>query len=436
MLIALLWYCLQPAAYGADPASTTPRTLQVEARLRLDRKACAPGESVELNGLLANVGKVDVKLPGSDFARQYAFVHLHVVTPKGEEFLYDPYADHSLRSSVMAISAKSFVTNLASTAQHSAFQKALRVTDGLTGWSSSEHPHGPLSLRTPGDYRIWFEYHVPDVAGAPNDAWIGTVKSNTVILSVAELKPNDKLEQPTAEQLTAIAELQHAAPTSIEGRDILQQAMMRGQNEALAGRLIDLCLQDAPRSMDFITMVSYRACNLDPEQGMTGSLQLGIDDPYLKRAALAAIEAFTEPTKDPNHLRVFRSAYGVDIAIAYLRFHSDDRATWDRLVKLARQSASLPPPIPGSAARSIKTAKPQEPLSPALSTDAAWQVLLELGVLHAGMTVDEAIEILGPPPYRSEESLMWYIDTPRHVNPSLGAVVEQGRIVGFRRNFH
>jgi hypothetical protein len=245
--------------------------------------------------------------------------------------------------------------------------------------------------------------------------------------------PDDGPGKPTSEQLAAIEKLQSVPPTSIEGRDVLEQEMMKGENEALAERLVELCLKDDRRELDFIVMVANRACRLDSKEGRNGVLRLGIDGPYLKMAALAAIDAFENSGHDPNHHRMFRSMYGVNLAIAYLRFHPEDNQSRSRLVKLAKQHAHLPAPVSLNSHKEHVSSKPS-PVEPSqLSTPAAWEILLELDVLHPGMTPDEAIEILGPPSRRSETSLTWYIDTPRHVNPGLSAGVERGKIKEFRR---
>jgi hypothetical protein len=237
--------------------------------------------------------------------------------------------------------------------------------------------------------------------------------------------------QPTAEQLAAIDSLEHVPPTSIDGRELLQRAMMQPANEALAERLVDLCLHDARRSLDFIEMIQGRAFRLDSKRGANGPMKLGIDGQYLKTAALATIDALEHPPKDPNHLRLFRSGYGVGLAIAYSKFHPDDLAARNRLLKLATQSARLPPPINWEA-------KPRRPLAQAgneksMATTSAWAVLLELGVLNPGMTANEAIAILGPPSGQSDERLNWYIATPRHVNPGLSAALKDGKVTQFQR---
>jgi hypothetical protein len=68
-----------------------------------------------------------------------------------------------------------------------------------------------------------------------------------------------------------------------------------------------------------------------------------------------------------------------------------------------------------------------------MATSSAWEVLLELGVLHPGMTAGEAIAILGPPSGQSDQRLIWYIATPRHVNPGLSAALKDGKVMEFQR---
>jgi hypothetical protein len=261
----------------------------------------------------------------------------------------------------------------------------------------------------------------------------------SIVLSIfgrahADSPTAERQSQPSSEQLAAIEKLESVPPTSIEGRDFLQQEMMKAENDALADRLVELCLQDARRDSDFIVMIANRACSLDPKEGYNGTLKLGIDGPYLKTAALAAIDAYENPGQDPNHHRMFRSTYGVNLPIAYLRFHPEDNQPRARLVKLAKQNAYLPPPVTTNDLKEHRAAKAGDVVRPPqLSTPSAWQILLELEVLHPDMTPDEAIEILGPPSRKSDSSLNWYIDTPRHVNPGLSASVERGKIKEFRR---
>lgn len=417
-----------PARAGYAEDLPAPKTV-LEAKLLIDRRERHPGEAIELKGVLTNVGGKALKLPLSDSAREFTRVRLYIATPDGETFQYEPYAGHPLRSSLAAISPRSFGVELVSESEHRAFQKSLRLAEGFAAWSSREHPRGPLSLRKPGQYKFWFEYQVPAVDGAPEAAWSGSVRSDTVTVTVAAPREPVPNQQPTPEQFGAIQTFQSVAPTAIDGRDVLQQAMLRAESEPLAERLTELCLKDARRSEDFIAMLMWRACDPESERRPDGRMQLGIDGPYLKTAALAVVDAYENPAEDPNHHRIFRSTYGVNLAIAYLRFHPEDQPLQQRFVKLARASAPLPKqqrPAPK------KLGGATEP--PKLSIPAAWKVLLELDVLHAGMTIAQAVEILGPPSGESQEDMTWYVDTPRHVNPALSATLKGKQVISFRRS--
>ena len=427
----VLLMATQAVSAATPPVAVELPAIGIECVLRANRTAYHPGEQVVFDGYVKNAGRATVKLPRLDFARQYVVSHLHIRTPSGEEFAYEPYAENPLRSSLTSISPRSFSTVLPPAQEYSAFRNALRVTWDLVNWSSRERTHGPLSLRGPGEYRVWFEYRVPAVPGAPHDAWTGTATSNTLVLTVAELRNNERHEKATAEQLSAIQTLQSVAPTSIEGRDLLQRAMIRAENEGLAEHLVDLCLKDARRADDFIVMVSWRACAAHTE---SGRLQLGIDGRYLKTLALATIETIEHPPQDRNQRRLLRSSYALDATIAYLRFHPEEKEYRERLVKIAIASAKLPPPaqfppLPGRHTAANPPAVREQPIA----VPAAWSVLLELEVLHAGMTPEAAIEILGPPAHRSQDILTWYLNSPRHVSPGLEATLEGGKVKSFHR---
>jgi hypothetical protein len=398
------------------------------AQLQLDRTTFHPGESIQLTGILKNAGPERVKLPATDFARQFAFARIHIATPAAREFVYEPHAKHPLRSSLTAVSPRSFSIELAPGAKRKAFQHSFRLSDDLTGWSNDEDAPGRLSLRAPGEYRIWFEYRVPAVANAPEEAWAGSVESRALSFTVSELAAAERLTELPEEQRAALETLQRVAPTSIDGREVLQRAALRAENEPLAERLVELCRQDAYRSSDFISMLSWRACAPDNARGAYVPMPLGIDGPYLKTAALSTLAAFEDASE--ARLRPFRSSYAVNIAIAYVRFHPEDRDVRHRLEQLAARCAPLPPRETLSA-KGRATPPPQA--TPQIPTVMAWHILLELGVLHAGMSINEATQILGPPSKQSDEFATWYIDTPRHVNPGLSATVQGDRITAFHR---
>lgn len=64
----------------------------------------------------------------------------------------------------------------------------------------------------------------------------------------------------------------------------------------------------------------------------------------------------------------------------------------------------------------------------------SWTLLLELGVLHPGMTLEEAVVILGPANRLNGDYTSWYYSSSMHVNPALNALVKDGRIRTIRRD--
>jgi hypothetical protein len=423
VLVFVRFLATPATSIAADPISLATPAIAIDAVLKTDRTEYHPGEVVRVVGSLKNAGSVELKLPSNSLIWPFAFAALHIHTPNGDDCTYDPYGGNPLRSSFAAITPRGYATKLPAGDDHLLFQKELRLTRDLIAWSDNGRPVDKLSLRLPGRYQIWFEYRVPPVAGAPTDAWTGVAKSNTIEFTVADLLPARQLTALTAEQRATIEKIQHAPPTSTDGLDFLGQQMLLAENEPLAARLVELCLADPPRNMDFIRLVWLRACSTDFEKGANGPLLLGIDGPYLKTAGLAAIDAIEQTKPQEPHRQAFRSSYGIDLAIAYLRFHADDADSRERLVKIAKQSAPIPSPHGFD----------KRPATGPISTPEAWTVLTELGVLHAGMTIDEAIAILGQPSGRSDKSLTWYLESPRHVNPGLSAKFENGRIVAFSR---
>jgi hypothetical protein len=63
----------------------------------------------------------------------------------------------------------------------------------------------------------------------------------------------------------------------------------------------------------------------------------------------------------------------------------------------------------------------------------AWALLVELNVLHPGMTVEEAVAILGPTTSVNAGDATWYYPSPMHVNPVLHGQLKDGRIQLFKQ---
>jgi hypothetical protein len=61
----------------------------------------------------------------------------------------------------------------------------------------------------------------------------------------------------------------------------------------------------------------------------------------------------------------------------------------------------------------------------------AWRVLLDLGVLRKGMSLEEAVAVLGAPAPQTTTRADWYYSSPMHVNPQLACTLKEGRVQSF-----
>jgi hypothetical protein len=200
--------------------------------------------------------------------------------------------------------------------------------------------------------------------------------------------------------------------------------------EALAGHLLDLAKEDRPRRRNLFHLLSARAI----KSAEKGQIVPHIDGPYLKRLATLSVP------DDAGRLR-FRE---FEAALAYLQLHPEDHEIYWRLRLAATRDAkisALPKrelDLTRGDARSLEQKAIQEDARKHLPAPVrhyglrdAWAILIHLGVLSPGMTVEAAISILGEPSSREKKGVRWYHDTPRHVNPILNATVKDGKIVKF-----
>ncbi len=243
-------------------------------------------------------------------------------------------------------------------------------------------------------------------------------------------------QAPTAEQSAAVAKLHAGINHGDPVYEFLQKEIDQKKNEPLASRLVDRCLSNDKIAGDILPLLAIRAVNITGNLDAGGQIKLNVDGPYLKAIGLAVIDELENPPRNRQPRLPLRSLDGVLLAVAYARFHPEDKQAVERLVVVAKANAKLPTPITLESIAEKHNAKlaaaPVE--APTLSTPAAWTVLLELGALRDGMTVDEAKEILGPPSGQTKDSVRWYISTPRHVNPALNAKIEGGKIANWSRH--
>jgi hypothetical protein len=207
---------------------------------------------------------------------------------------------------------------------------------------------------------------------------------------------------------------------------MLETALLEAPNDGLAQHVLDLWEEGHRRKASpLIRDLVARAAS--SPNWFSAELNYGIDGAYLPRLGRLVLGAWDahEKGEAANEL-----TQGIDAAVAWIHFHPEEKEARDRLVALATKSARL---VEGPAMHGMQVMKGAGPLSPVV----AWRALLQVGALRPGMTVDEAIAILGKPNHGDPAApgpagVAWYLNSPRHVNPGLRAGVKDGRIVGFR----
>ena len=430
--IAVVFLCLASTVYAADAPPP------IECQVRLERTEFHPGEIVRIRGYVENTGDKPVRLPAFGHTTQFFVCAPKLTTPDGRHLSYEPLAENPLRSS--SSSTVRHPTELASGHERLAFDLSLRLSAGQPFWRSGE-PSKPAepSLRGTGEYRISFVLHADPRDGAPADAWTGSITSDEVAFSVRELKPGERRDEATPMQLAALeklATLEVLDTTLLEG---LQRQLLEAENEGLAAAVIDYCRQDRRWAQHLIGALAARACSPAPSHGWRGRLLVGIDGPYLKTAAELTVKALCEPTDDSNSLRLFPTM--LNATLVYLRLHPEAADLRQTLISAAKRVVlQRIRRKPGAAAE--RDFEP-EPAAPAirLSRVGGWTVLLELEVLHAGMPVDAAVEILGPPDSRQKvpkasdrEQLVWRLGSGNRVDPFLSLEAQDGKVVSVEQD--
>ena len=215
-------------------------------------------------------------------------------------------------------------------------------------------------------------------------------------------------------------------PAANRIRDVLKRNDEQG--ETIARHLLKMARTEKPKR-NLFHLISARAFSLGENREIIPHL----DGPYLERLARMSIP-------DDAGEVVFREHYG---AVAYLKLHPDDYELYWRLRLAATRDAKvhLLPQWNIKDERNEKWEEMHDLLRKHYPRAIrnyglrdAWDILLQLEILKSGMTLEDAIKILGEPTHREKEGIRWYHDTPRHVNPCLNAVVKDGKIVSFRNS--
>lgn len=344
--------------------------------LEIDREAAHPGEYVQLEGVARATAHASLA----------SVRELAIRGPDG--------ATYRRRLE------ESGTRELAAGREERILRLPLRIDPPRDEWTP-----GPPPLRGAGEWTAWLT--------------VGDLRSNDVSWTVRDLRPEEVRRKPTAEQLAALKRLRETAPAHRSADlDLLRAALRDARSDGLARHVVDL-LAEAPESAADRHLVDHLAGRAAASTAWAGPLQFGIDGTYLRPLAERVLEAWEvqEAGGAPNR----RFLTGLDAVVAWVHFHPEDEGSRERLLRLSRKSARI-----------VRDGEPRG-AGPLPIVDA-WRILIELGVLRPGMTLEDAVAIVGEPdPRRSGPGgVSWYLDTPRHVNPGLGGAVEDGRITGFR----
>jgi len=390
-----------------------PKSDNLRVELALDRREAHPGEQVTVLANLFNASNRTVVLPDK----------VHGGWGPGELCVTDPNGRrYALVSKLATFDAR---TAHARRPHWAARKLTFRLTDARGPWRSLDSNDAPpLSFRKTGKYT--FTCRITANGGWSRQdklpEWTGACRSNQAVLTVCELPPDKRRKTLTLSQHADLTTLGKTGDRAAADR--LGSALLRAENEALALKAVQLLRQHAggrPQQPIWWTrlfgLLQLRAC----QGGRTPVL--GIDGPYLKPFAELMLDTWQRTLASPGWV----SAHHPGALVAYLLAHPKDTHLRARTVALARKYAKvadLQPPRPGGNARDYRQAYRR--------LHFAWTLLPTLGVLRAGMSLEEAVKILGKPTRTRKTWVRWYFSSPMHVNPYLDATIKDGRVTGFR----
>ena len=260
------------------------------------------------------------------------------------------------------------------------------------------------------------EYIVPEGDGAPDEAWHGHVRSETIEVEVREIPLKERFEKPTAEQLADI-EVTMANENSEAKRGSflrLENALLKTENEGLARHIVSILKKHQPIDENELYPVWWRSLHrLVQQRAVSGSGSMGILGPYMTDFALVSLKAL-------EHAMAGKRLDGPPCAhhflLAYVRRDGAEKdVIRDRLIAAARKNAKVPAAGKGNVEHKLAYFK----------LGVSWEILLNTGVLYDDMPMLEATNILGPP-LRRRHRAVWQYRSPMHVNPYLHGAVSPG----------
>jgi len=196
----------------------------------------------------------------------------------------------------------------------------------------------------------------------------------------------------------------------------LGEAILEARNEGLAKEMLCRLLAWRPSGQEhpptwceyFGEMLMVRAGN----QWISG---LEIEGPYLDALVKALLEHARDPSVHPGFGDVNRHRVA-GVLVAYTQRHPKDKEVRSQVVEVLKTWAHLPQP----GEREGRMA-------------SAWRGLIELGVLHEGMTIEEAKGILGEPAQASDTLVQWWHHWELHLAPpGINAEVRDGKATSFK----
>jgi len=241
-----------------------------------------------------------------------------------------------------------------------------------------------------------------------------------------EAKPTPTPEPPTPEQLGWL-KLALENPVSNVGTRPLKEALAQPANEGLAlevlrqARELKAAGRKDENSFHWLLIFLH---------SRSGTQDLAIDGPYLKSFAQLILELMEESFQEKTG-RVGGISW--QPLVIYLKAHPEDKDLRDRTKRLALANAKVSTfQLPRDAkAEQIRDSGYHHRVHARLGF--SWNILLQLGVLHDGIDVDKAVEILGEPTSKRDNKINWHYDSMMHINPAMDARIEKYKIVEFKR---
>ena len=389
-------------------------TYLLGAKVNLDRYEACPGEILQLQAQVVNMSERELKVPASPQIGRIPLLHLelHLVTPAGEEFVHLPFA-----SVEKNLSGRNFIMGIYPNKSDwllwpNTVESSLDLVGELDGWTQKgPDQSNPLSLRKEGQYRLWYEISLPVFKDAPENAWSGSAKSNEVRFTVSELPPEQRLKEATRGQLLVLNEyVKNADKVPPGGTDPryeqMKEALQLTRNEGLALELLRLLKKRITeeksawyQNLQFaLVQRAHRAAQVGP---------LRIDGPYLRELTIF----FLQRLKQANTSEEMWPAVDLATILLYLKSHPEDNELRLEAVAWARKNAS---PYVLTGDHHLAHAK----------LDYAWGVLIVTGELREGISLQQAVAILGLPNHvygdkSREYTVEWHYQSPMHVDPVL-----------------